>query len=156
MTISPTRKARRLELAVNVQVAQIRRDQARVRHATALQHAAMLEDALVGFGARHGHPRDPKSRVDHALWLEDLATTGAGRLTRAEFQAARDADVECHELDGALVRALGALTDAWKPSHPGEPLISWIGVSSRELRAAVQAALPDIPLDAWDAAAAMN
>jgi hypothetical protein len=135
-----------MALAVDVQVAEIRRDQARERNAVALRHSAMLEDALFGFEGRHGHPRDPKSRADHQLFLGDLETTGAGRLTRPELQAARDADVECHELDGAVVRALGALTDAWKPGYPGELLVDWIGCSARELEAAVQAAVPDIAL----------
>lgn len=150
MTTKTLGREARMALAVRVQAAQIRRDLAQERHAVALRHSAMLEDALFGFEARHGHPRDPKNRADHELFLEDLKSTGAGALTRDQFQAARDADVELHELEGALVAAMGALTAAWKPGRPGEPLIGWIGCSSREFRAAVQAALPDVPLDVLD------
>jgi hypothetical protein len=150
-------RSERLAIAVEAQAACIRADEARKRHAVALRHGAMLEDALFGFEARHGHPRDPKSRADHELYLQDLETTGAARLTRDEVKAARDAAVECHELDGAAVRAMDALSAAWGPEGGGSQVLrDWVGCTPDEYRAAVAAALPDLPFRLWDEDAARN
>lgn len=144
-------RSERLTLAAHVQAARIRAKQARERHATGLRFSAMVSEAFERFEAQHGRPMDPKSPGDSPLFLEHLEATGAARLTRDQVLAARDADVECRERDGAVVQALDALCDAWGPEGRGnERLLAWVGCSSDEFRAAVQAALPDVSLDLWD------
>src|SRR5262245_514953 len=111
---TPFDRDARMALAIKVQVARFRSDDAEARYAEFRPKIELLMEAM-----------DPATSPQRKREIWE-APDGPGRMRRDEVQRALALAEERHACAGVAVEAVDALTAAWEPGD-GDTMLQWVG-----------------------------